>query len=115
MFMVKNANYGYDEAFIPRPFEAKKGESQTSSPDEQEDESLTKLILEAISSNESATRISVMSFLSAEHPREQVERTLDKLRLQGLIETISTDVHTDYPLSTLTLTEAGRDHLGRLN
>ncbi len=115
MFMVKNSNYGYDEAFIPRPFDAKKGDSKTVSLDEQEDESLTKLILEAISSNESATRISVVSFLSAEYPREQVERTLDKLRLQGLIETLSTDVHTDYPLSTLTLTEAGRDRLGRSN
>ncbi len=115
MFMVKNANYGYDEAFIPRPFEAKKGDSKKVSLDEQEDESLTKLILEAIGSNESATRISVVSFLSAEYPREQVERTLDKLRLQGLIETLSTDVHTDYPLSTLTLTEAGRDRLGRPN
>jgi hypothetical protein len=115
MFMVKNNSYGYDEAFIPRPFEAKKGESKAGSSDEQEDEGLTKLILESISSNESATRVSLVSFLSAEYPREQVERTLDRLRLQGFIETLSKDIHTDYPLSTLTLTEAGKELLGRLS
>ncbi len=114
MFMVKNTNYGYDEAFIPRPFEAKKGETRTGSPNEEEDENLTKLILESISSNESSTRVSLVSFLSADYPRDQVERTIDRLRLQGCIDMVSQDAHKDYPFSALVLTDAGKELLGRL-
>ncbi len=109
MFMVKNNPYGYSEAFIPRSFDPKKGESRTRKAEEADNPQLTRLIIEDIVSYEAPTRASVVDYLSAEFSRELVERTIDRLQAQGYVTMASKQVRSGPHLLVLSLTEKGKN------
>jgi hypothetical protein len=118
MFMFQNHPYGYEEAFIPREFEPRRGEPKTTalpsptSTQMSQDLELGRRILEEISGYQGATRASVTAFLSAEFPSESVEQTIDRLLNEGYLSAASQD-KSGRTMHTLSLTEKGRAILGR--
>lgn len=133
MFMMRNHPYGYEEAFVPRGFEAKRAEEGkeggsagggtenapgpgTGGDEGKGEDALVTLVLETIRANEGSTRASVASYLSGEFPRERVEKAIDELRAQGCIASSEQDNHADFPLNALRVTEEGgrRLRLGRV-
>jgi hypothetical protein len=114
MFMVRNHPYGYEEAFIPRHFEPKKGEVEGRVVDEGENADLIRIILENVQSFQDATRASLIAYLSTEFPSAEIEMTIDRLQDQGLVLIESKDVKGSPPIHTLSLTDKGKELLGRL-
>ncbi len=107
MFMFQNHPYGYEDAFIPRDFEPKKGAAKETPPPSQPTEpDLTNRILEEIDGYKDATRASMIAFLSAEFPKEDLEKTFDRLQSEGYV-TISQE-KSGRTIHTLSLTEKGK-------
>lgn len=114
MFMVRNHPYGYEEAFIPRHYEPRKGEVKGRVVDEEENADLIRLILENLESYHDATRASITGYLASEFRTEEVETTIDRLHGQGLLTIESKEVKGSPPIHVLALTDKGRELLGRL-
>jgi hypothetical protein len=115
LFVHQDSARGYEEVFVPRglpPLEDAPAQVQESQ--QKDDTALTKRILEALSSNEHATRGSVVAYLSVEDPAEVVEKAIDRLQAEGYVEVIGKDVKRDSPLHTFRLTAKGYDLMRRL-
>jgi hypothetical protein len=109
MFMFQNHPYGYEDAFIPRDFEPKKGEQKGAPPDNpSEDEKLAFRVMEEIGSYQSVTRSSLISFLSSEFPKEALEKVFDRLQTEGFVTSTPQPVKSGRTMHTLSLTEKGK-------
>src|SRR5712692_982684 len=116
MFLFQDSARGYEEAFVPRNSEPLQGERppQEAQP-EKDDRGLVKQILEIASTYEKATRGSIVSYLSVENPKEEVEKTIDRLQSDGYLTVMGADVKRDSPLHTVRLTQSGYDLMKRLS
>ena len=115
MFMFQNPSYGSSEVFVPRDFEARKGEVRTGATvvPSAEDE-LAIRILEEVDQFEGATRASIIFFLTAEFDRDVLERSFDKLQGEGYIATTKEErPGSGRAMQGVSLTEKGRAMLGR--
>lgn len=101
--------------FVPRYFPPLIAETAVEAPPEKDDSSLIKKILEAISSYETATRGSVVAFLSIDNPKDEIEKVIDRLQAQGYLNVAGKDVKRDGPLVSVKLTETGYKLLGSLS
>jgi len=116
LFVLQDSARGYEEVFVPRVLAHQETESAPSQEEQRKDESsLTKRILDALSTNDHATRGSVVAYLSIEDPAEEVEKAIDRLQAEGYVEVVGKDVKRDSPLHTLRLTAKGYDLLRRLS
>ena len=114
LFVLQDSARGYEEVFVPRALPQLEGVSVTAQEDQRKDETSTvKRILEALSTNDHATRGSVVAFLSVEDPVEEVEKTIDRLQAEGYVEVVQKDVKRDSPLHTYRLTAKGYEMLRR--
>jgi hypothetical protein len=111
--MFQNPSYGSSEVFVPRDFEARKGEVRTgASLVPTADAELARRILEEIAGFEGATRTSLVSFLSSEFDKDLLERTLDRLQAEGYVS-VTPQERSGRTMHGLSLTEKGRTFLGR--
>jgi hypothetical protein len=116
MFVLQDSARGYEEVFVPRSLPELEVNPVPATAEQKKDESaITKRVLEALSASDHATRGSVVAFLSAEDPAEDVERTIDWLQSEGYVEIVAKDVKRDSPLSTFRLTAKGYDLMRRLS
>jgi hypothetical protein len=116
MFVLQDSARGYEEVFVPRNLPELEANSAPAAAEQKKDESaITKKVLEALSTNDHATRGSVVAFLSAEDPVEELEKTIDRLQSEGYVEAVGKDVKRDNPLSTFRLTAKGYDLMRRLS
>ena len=116
MFVLQDSARGYEEVFVPRMF-GRVEVTEASYPDaapQKDDSHLVKQILEIASSYSEPTRGSIVSYLSSDNPREEVERVIDRLQSQGFLAVTGKDVKRDNPLHTISVTPAGYDLLRRL-
>ena len=114
MFLLHDSARGLEEVFVPRRFEASNTTPAAQEPPQKDDKNLVKQILEVASSYSDATRASIVSYLSLENPREEIERAIDRLQSQGHVTVVGTDVKRDSPLHSIRLTQSGKDLLKRL-
>ena len=111
MFAVRNSALGYEETLIPRAIEFRNGQTTEGAVAEPDDSSLTKEILDAISTFGDSTRQSLVTYVSPGRTKEQAEREIDRLVEEGYVETIAKKGRRDSPHSVLKLTAKGVDHL----
>jgi len=109
MFLLHDSARGLEEVFVPRWFEVSSTIPETQEPPQKDDRQLVKQILEIASSYSDATRASIVSYLSLENSREEVERAIDRLQSQGYVMVVGTDVKRDSPLRSVRLTKSGYD------
>ncbi|TLX96426.1 MAG: hypothetical protein E6K96_06230 [Thaumarchaeota archaeon] len=114
LFLLHDSARGLEEVFVPRRFEASNSTPAAQEPPRKDDKNLVKQILEVASSYSDATRASIVSYLSLENPREEIERAIDRLQSQGHVTVVGTDVKRDSPLHSIRLTQSGKDLLKRL-
>ncbi len=115
MFLLQDSARGYEEAFVPRNFEPLTVERPPQEPQpERDDKGLVKQILEIASTYEKATRGSIVSYLSVENPKEEVEKTIDRLQSDGYLTVVGADVKRDSPLHSVRLTQSGYELMKRL-
>ena len=113
MFMFQNPSYGSSEVFVPREFEARKGDVRTgASVVPTADAELARRILEELAGYEGATRTSLTSFLSSEFDKDLLDRTFDRLQAEGYIA-VKPQERSGRTIHGLSLTEKGRTFLGR--
>ena len=116
MFLLQDSARGYEEAFVPRNFEHLSVERPAEEPQPKKDDTgLVKQILEIASNYEKATRGSIVSYLSVENPKEEVEKTIDRLQSEGYLTVMGADVKRDSPLHSVRLTQSGYDLMKRLS
>ena len=116
MFLLQDSARGYEEAFVPRNFETLAPHEPPQEPrPEKDDTGLVKQILEIASTYEKATRGSIVSYLSVENPKEEVEKTIDRLQSEGYLTVMGADVKRDSPLHSVRLTQSGYDLMKRLS
>ena len=114
MFLLQDSARGYEEAFVPRALAQLQAEPARAAEPKNSDERLVKRILETLSGYDHATRGSVVGFLAAEDPAEEVQKAIDRLQADGYLFVVGKDVKTDSPLQTFRLTQKGYDLLRRL-
>jgi hypothetical protein len=109
MFMFQNHSYGYEDPFVPRDFESKKGEASGASPRTQPpaEPDLVKRMLEEIEGYKNATRASIIAFLSSEFERDALEKTIDKLQSEGYLSVVQGEM-SGRKIHTLSLTQKGK-------
>lgn len=119
MFMLQNHPFGYSEAFIPRHIELRTGD-QTSVPaapvvapadaprQSDDDSMLATRVMEEIGTYQTVTRASLVAFLSADFPREALEKVFDRLQAEGLVTSTPTPARSGRTMHMLSLTEKGR-------
>ena len=116
MFLLQDSARGYEEAFVPRNFEPLTTQEPPQEPlPKKDDTGLVKQILEIASTYEKATRGSIVSYLSVENPKEEVEKTVDRLQSEGYLTVMGADVKRDSPLHSVRLTQSGYDLMKRLS
>ena len=111
MFVLQDSARGYEEVFVPRALPPLEASSASAAQGERDESSLIKKVLEALATNDHATRGSVVAFLSADDPADVVERTIDRLQAEGYVEIVEKDVKRDSPLHTFRLTAKGYELL----
>ncbi|MDV3278016.1 MAG: hypothetical protein LYZ69_06055 [Nitrososphaerales archaeon] len=114
MFVLQDSARGYEEVFVPRYFPPLQAEAVVEVRPAKDENHLIKQILEAVSSYDSATRGSVVSYLSLDNPKEEIEKAIDRLQAQGYLTVAGKDVKRDGPLVSVKLTETGYKLLGSL-
>ncbi len=111
MFALRNDARGSEETFVPRSIAYSKGVVLAGTQPEGGGPSLTREILDTISSFGNSTRRSLVSYLAPERGREQVETEIDRLLREGYVETVSRKARKDSPQAALRLTAKGEDAL----
>lgn len=115
MFVIQDSARGYEEVFIPRALPRLEPEAPKEEKPGKDDSGLVKRILEALSTNDHATRGSVVAYLSIEDPPGEVEKAIDRLQSDGCVEIVGKDVKRDNPLNTFRLTAKGYELMRRLS
>ena len=109
MFMFQNHPYGYENPFVPRDFEPKKGRASGAPPPTQPpaEPDLVKRMLEEIEGYKNATRTSMIAFLSSEFERDTLEKTFEKLQSEGYVIIVQGEM-SGRKIHTLSLTQKGK-------
>lgn len=115
LFILQDSARGYEEVFVPRALtKIESGQVAAEKDQKKDDTGLVKRVLEALSASDHATRSSVVAWLSIDDPAEEVEKTLDRLQVEGYVEVVGKDVKRESPLHTFRLTAKGYDLMRRL-
>jgi hypothetical protein len=115
--------------FVARPFEAKAkakkevnveaaltqpAEGQPSEDGVEEDPELTKRILQEVRAYDSPSMPSLISYLSAEFPKDAVQKAIDTLEKGGFVKLSPKEQKSGRTILSLTLTPQGVELLGRM-
>lgn len=117
MFTLQDLSRGYEDVFVPRDFPLLEGGDEVPAAEETRppDDALAKKVLEAFARYDSATRGSIVGFLSAEEPPEELEKVVDRLQGDGFLVVVGKDAGRDSPLQTYRLTQKGYGLLRELS
>lgn len=120
LFLLQDSARGCEEAFVPRILPAAStaaasGAGGPALPPSKDDTKLVRQILEIASTYETATRGSIVSYLSFDTPREEVEKAIDRLQNEGHLTVVSKDAKRDDPLQSVKPTRSGYDLLRSLS
>jgi hypothetical protein len=127
-FVIQHGFYGSSQPFVPRPFEVKAsvrnggadGASLQSAGEEppgdevDADPALTKRILQEVRGYDSPSMLSLISFLSAEFPKDAIQKTIDNLEKGGFVRLSPKEQKSGRTMLSLQLTQQGIELLGRL-
>ncbi len=130
-FVLQHGFYGSTHPFVARPFEAKAsvrkepadestpaesaGGDQPPSGDEVEaGTALTKRILQEVKAYDSPSMPSLVGYLSAEFPKDAVQKAIDGLEKGGFVKLSPKQQKSGRAILSLTLTPKGIELLGRL-
>jgi len=127
-FVLQHGFYGSSQPFVPRPFEAKAslrkeevdvGEKAKPAGKEppggiDADPALTKRILQEVKAYDSPSMMSLVSYLSAEFPKDAIQKAIDCLEKGGFVKLSPKGQKSGRTMLTLALTQEGSDLLGRL-
>ena len=111
VFAVWNSALGYEDTLIPRRVEFKPEHVTKGSAEGGEVRSDRLEILEAISTFGDSTRQSLVSYLAPGRTKESLEREIDRLLDEGLLETAGRRGRRDSSLTVLRLTAKGSEAL----
>ena len=78
------------------------------------DPALGKRVLQEVEAYDSPSMPSLVSYLSAEFPKDQVQRAIDSLEKGGFVKLSPKEQKSGRAMLTLELTERGTELLGRL-
>ncbi len=127
-FVLQHGFYGVSQPFIARPFEARAptrsdagDEEVAGGPEEGQppgdadaDPALTKRILQEVKAYDSASIPSLVSYLSAEFPKDVVQKAVDGLEKGGFVTLTPKQQKSGRTMLALELTPKGMELLGRL-
>jgi hypothetical protein len=132
-FVLEDGYYGVAQPFVARTFEAKgvvsteEQRPETAGPPAQADEAqppadvaniadpvLIKRILQEVKAYDSPSMPSLISYLSAEFPKEAVQKAIDGLEKSGFAKLSPKQQKSGRTILSLGLTEKGIELLGRL-
>jgi hypothetical protein len=128
-FVLQHGFYGSSQPFVPRPFEPKAsprlaaveeappGPTDAEAPpptDGDVDPALTKRILQEVKAYDLPSIPSLVSYLSAEFPKEAVQKAIDGLEKGGFVKLSPKEQKSGRAILSLELTDKGAELLGRL-
>jgi len=128
-FVLQHGFYGSTQPFVARPFEAKasvdsrQGDvlppakpegAQEAGNEVDADPALTKRILQEVKAYDSPSMMSLVSYLSAEFPKDAIQKAIDALEKGGFLKLSPKGQKSGRTMLTLALTKEGSDLLGRL-
>ena len=131
-FVLEDGYYGFVQPFVARTFEAKAVSGTTrpgtgaaehpKQPDDAQpqpeadyaDSTLTKRILQEVKAYESPSMPSLVSYLSAEFPKDAVQKAIDGLEKGGFVKLSPKQQKSGRAILSLELTKKGIELLGRL-
>jgi hypothetical protein len=128
-FVLQHGFYGSSKPFVARPFEAKASvrkegvdEGARLQPAGEEppggevdaDPALTKRILQEVRGYDSPSMLSLVSFLSAEFPKDAIQKAIDSLEKGGFVKLSPKEQKSGRTMLSLELTPRGIELLGRL-
>jgi len=128
-FILALGYYGAVHPFVPRPFEAKAsprlaatdealpGPTDAEAPppsDRDIDPALTKRILQELKAYDSPSMQSLVSYLSAEFPKDAVQKAIDVLEKSGFVKLSPKEQKSGRTILSLEMTDKGAELLGRL-
>jgi hypothetical protein len=114
MFVVQDHSRGTVETFVLREFEPKSSLSKGGSGPPSASATLALAILELVETWPTATKASVVSYMSAEHPQGAISSEIDRLQSEGSLVLFRPALGTDTPGALLRVTELGRLHMKEL-
>ena len=114
MFVMQNHSRGTLEPFVLREFEPKSSGPRGGSGPPPSDGDLARIVLELVETWPTATKASVVSYLSAEHASGAVSSEIERLQSDGSLILFRPALGTDTPAAVLRVTEVGRLHLKEL-
>jgi hypothetical protein len=126
-FVLQHESYGSTLPFVARPFEAKaiakkqvEAEPALTQPADgqptgvDEDPELTKRILQEVRAYDSPSMPSLVSYLSAEFPKDAVQKAIDDLEKGGFVKLSPKEQKSGRAMLSLGITTKGIELLGRL-
>jgi len=127
-FVLQHGFYGSSQPFVARPFEARASQRNVEADDVpvqssggeppaveiEADPALTKRVLQEVKAYESPSMPSLVSYLSAEFPKDAVQKAIDGLEKGGFVKLSPKEQKSGRTMLTLALTQKGSDLLGRL-
>ncbi len=111
MFVMQDHTRGTVTPFVPREFEPLNGERKIGGELAPSDKGLALKILQIVSASDSATKTSMVSWLSSEYPPTEVAKEIGALQAEGSIVFMKPAQGTDSPSTVLRLTEIGKLNL----
>jgi len=125
-FVLQHGFYGSSQPFVARPFEAKAasrkevaeveakpaGDEPPGGPDL--DPALAKRVLQEARAYDSPSMTSLISYLSAEFPKEAIQKAIDGLEKGGFVKLSPREQKSGRTMLSLELTQKGTELLGRL-
>jgi hypothetical protein len=128
-FVFQHGFYGSSQPFVARPFEARASvrkedvdngapiqpaEAQPPGGEVDADPVLTQRILQEIKAYDSPSMPSLVSYLSAEFPKDAVQEAIDDLEKGGFVKLLPKSQKSGRTMLSLALTPQGIELLGRL-
>jgi len=126
-FVLQHGFYGSSHPFVPRPFEAKATPRKLDAENDQAkpagegppggidtDPALTKRVLQEVRAYGSPSMMSLVSYLSAEFPKDAVQKAIDGLEKGGFVKLSPKQQKSGRTMLSLELTQNGMELLGRL-
>ncbi len=113
-FVLQDTVRGSSVALAPRRFEPLGGSIEFGAPPEPAPPSLTLAILEAVNTNELATKSSIAAWLSVDHGRDEILSEIDRLVRELFVTPMAPPSGLDVSMKVLHLTLLGEQELKRL-
>lgn len=114
MFIMQDHSRGTAEPFVPREFRPGSGVSMTGTPAPSSDRALARTIMELVETWPTATKVSVVAYLSADYSSESVSSEIGRLQSDGSLIFYKPALGTDSPNSVLRVSEVGKLYLKEL-